>query len=380
MSTVGKTITCKAAVAWEIKKPFSIETVEVQPPGNGEVRVKMVATGLCHSDLSILDGNMDQALPYIPGHEGSGIVESVGEGVKSVKPGDKVFTLFLPNCQECVVCKDGRSNLCLDPGRLEKVLFPLRRTVGYDGTPKFSCKGHTLYHQSATSAFSEYTVIPENSCVKVNPKTPLEKAVLISCGFSTGYGSAVNSVKIRPGDYAAVWGLGGVGLAAVVGCKEKGAKRIIGIDVNPEKEAIAKKFGCTDFICPTKETTPIPELIRKITNGGVHFAFVCIGSPQAMEIATQSMTVGGTTVIIGLVSAQTKISISPLDLLADKKIVGSTIGCYQVREDLPKVVDHYLKGNIVLDDFISGYYKLDEINTAVELMRQGKTIRSIILF
>jgi len=380
MSTVGKVINCKAAVVWEFKKPVSIETIQVQPPGDGEVRIKMVAVGLCHSDLSFVDGFVqDQPLPFVIGHEGAGIVESIGQGVKNVKPGDKVFTLFMSQCDQCYVCKDGRSNSCLDIGRTETRKFPYLRSLGYDGTPRFFCKGKPIHHMLGASSFSEYTVIHENSCVKVNPKTPLEKACIMACGFTTGYGSSANAVAIRPGDITVVWGMGGVGLATVVGCKDKGAGRIIGIDVNPNKEVIARKLGCTDFICAKNLPKPINQLIMEMTNGGAHFTFACIGVPEVMVMATMSTKVGGTAVLVGITPDTALISVPPAFLMPSRKIIGTIIGEYRILDDIPKLVDRYLEGKLPIDDFITGNYKLDEINEAMDQMRAGKTIRSIIL-
>lgn len=377
---VGKPITCKAAVAWEFHKPLAIETIEVQPPGHEEVRVKIVASGLCHSDLTFMDGyNSAQPLPFIPGHEGAGIVESIGEGVKTVKPGDKVFTLFLPHCKQCEVCLDGRSNVCLDPGRKEIRTVNFLRSLGYDGTPRFSCKGKIMYHLLGCSSFAEYTVIPENSCVKVDAEIPLETACILACGFSTGYGSSANAVNIRPGDSTAVWGLGGVGLATVVGCKAKRAGRIIGIDMNPEKEAFARKMGCTDFLCVKNVTKPVPDIIIEMTNGGLHFAFACIGNTKVMETAVLSTREGGTTVLVGVTPDKAEIKVEPGFIVPSRKIIGSVIGDYKIHEDLPKLVKLYHEGKLPLKEFITGNFKLNQINEAVKLMREGKTIRSVIL-
>lgn len=376
----GKPITCKAAVAWQFNQPLSIETIEVQPPGDEEVRVKMVAVGLCHSDLTFIDGyNLDQPLPFIPGHEGSGIVESVGKGVKSVKPGDKVFTMFLPQCNQCEACKDGRSNICSDSGRKEITATPFLRSLGYDGTPRFACKGKVVHHLLGASSFAEYTVIPENSCVKVDSKAPLEKVCILACGFSTGYGSSANAVKILPGDTTAVWGLGGVGLATVVGCKAKGAGRIIGIDLNPEKEAIARKLGCTDFICAKNAPKPVEDIVSEMTNGGVQFAFACIGTIQVMESAVRAIKVGGNMVLVGVCPVAADMKVEPSFLLPGRKIIGTVIGDYKIMQDIPKLVKQYLDGKLPLNDFITGNYKLSQINEAVQLMKEGKTIRSVIL-
>lgn len=380
MATVGKIITCRAAVVWEYKQPVSIEKIQLLPPGQFEVRIKVVACGLCHTDLGFADGyKSSDPVPFVLGHEGAGIVESIGEGVTSVKPGDKVLTMFLPQCRKCDACKDNRDNICLDIGRKEKRNHPITRSLGYDGTPRFSCNGKTLYYSCGCSTFSEYMVIPENSCVKVDPRAPLEKVCIMSCGFTSGYGAAVNVVDIKPGDIAAVWGLGGVGLATVVGCKEKGAKQIIGIDLNPEKEAIAKKMGCTDFLCVKKIQGPIQDAVKKVANGGIHFAFVCVGNPSAMESAIYSTKTAGTCVLAGITSETATIKVKPLFLFPNRRIVGAVFGRYKIFEDLPKLVNRYLEGKLPVDDFITGYFKLEQINEAMDLMTQGKSLRSVIV-
>jgi len=380
MSTVGKPITCKAAVVWEFNTPFSIETIEVQPPGNGEVRVKIVAAGVCHSDLSQKNGALPHPVPYVAGHEGAGIVESVGEGVSNIYPGDKVFSVFMPQCRQCRVCKLGRGNLCMDVGRKGDVSKGFSvRALGFDNTPKFSCKGKPIFLTMGCSAFSEYTVIPANSCVKVNPKTPLEKACIMACGFSTGYGSSANAVDVRPGDITAVWGMGGVGLAAVLGCKDKGATTIIGIDANPQKEAIARKMGCTDFICIKDLTKPVEQIITEKTNGGVDFAFVCIGNSLAMESAVMSTRPCGSAVLVGVTDATASMTIYPAFLLFGRKIIGTLAGDYKFLDDVPKLVDRYIEGKLPIDDFITGTYKLEQLNEAIEAMKTGQIIRSVIL-
>lgn len=377
----GKPITCKAAIVREFKKPLTFETIQVQPPGHGEVRVKIVASGLCHSDLFMMDGGFTyHPLPYVPGHEGAGVVESIGEGVKSVKPGDKVFTMFLPQCQQCPYCKDRLSNFCVDPGYKAPKPDNFIRTLGYDGNHKFFCNGKPLFHSLGSSCFSEYTVIPENSCVKLDPATHLETACIMACGFLTGYGASANSVKIKPGDITAVWGMGGVGLATVVGCKESGAGRIIGIDTNPEKEAVARKLGCTDFICANNPNKSVLTTLDEMTHQlGVHFAFSCIGNIKTMEDIIGAIRPGGTAVIVGVTPKEATIDFSPGAMLPGKKVVGSTYGDYMIHEDVTKLVKRYMDGKFPIKDFITGTYKLDGLNDAINVMRQGKSIRSVVL-
>jgi len=318
MSTEGKTITCKGAVVWEFKKPISIETIEVAPPKKGEVRVKMIAVGLCHSDLVIMEGTFpSQPLPLVIGHEGAGIVESVGPEVTSVKKGDKVFTLFLPQCRNCRTCQYRRSNTCNDVlvgGGL------LGRTRMSDGTSRFRCKGKEVFHLMGASSFAEYTVIPEASAVKISPQTNLETACIMACGFPTGYGSSFNCVKIEPGDKTAVWGMGGVGLACLLGCTDRKPSINIAIDVNTEKETIAKKFGSTHYISLDSIKKPVENVIKDLTKGeGLDFAFVCIGNIKAMESAVAALNAGGTMVIVGVAPEEATMTISPATMLASQK-------------------------------------------------------------
>lgn len=372
-------LSCKAAIVWEYNKPVSIETIEVDPPGPFEVRVKVVAAGLCHSDYSAVKGYYSyQPLPFVLGHEGAGIVESVGEGVTTVKTGDKVFAMFLPQCQKCENCMTRNCNVCFDIERKEKQVIPSIRTLGYDGNFKFECQGKPLYHFVGSSAFSEYITIAENSCVKVDPQTPLESAVILSCGFSTGYGSSTNAVDIQPGNSVAVWGLGGVGLASVIGCKHKLAGQIVGIDINKDKEEIARKMGCTDFLCLGELDNPV-ETIIKLTNGGLHFALVCIGNVQAMEMAVLSIRPGGIVVIVGVAPDTSLMNVSPALMLAGRTIKGCLLGNYKIHEDIPKLVDMYLSGRLPIQDMITKTYKLEEINDALDAMKAGEIIRSVIL-
>ncbi|GAB6020819.1 NAD/NADP dependent alcohol dehydrogenase [Chamberlinius hualienensis] len=376
----SKPITCKAAVVWSFDSPIAVETVEVQPPGKGEVRVKMVAVGLCHSDLHALEGALsDVLLPYVPGHEGAGIVESVGEGVCSVKSGDKILTLCIPNCGKCISCKDGRTNICFDEGRINPCGL-MGRSLGFDGKHKFTCNGKSLYMFASCSSFSEYTVIPESSCVKVDSKTNLEKACVFACAYPTGYGASTNSVKMRPDDVAGVWGLGGTGLPAVAGCKDQGVKKIIGINYSDRKKDIAKTFGCTDYVAIKDLKESLPQVLKNLSgNGmGLDFAIVCVGDIKSMEDAVSSTKPGGTTVLVGLGDNKDVIKLSPIDMLS-RKMSGSMIGDYKVRQDLPKLVDRYNKGKLLADDLITGNFKLEQINDVIADMKQGRGIRSVIL-
>lgn len=380
MATAGKKITCKAAVLWEFKKPMTIETIEVEPPGDEEVRVKMVAVGLCHSDYHAQEGYFTfQTLPCILGHEGAGIVESVGKGVTHVKPGDKILTSCMPQCRQCPVCKDERSNACMDSGRKEKRAFSFMRAQGYDGTPRFFLNGKPIYIFVGCSAFSEYTVIPANSCVKIDSKAPLEKACLCACGIPTGYGAATKAIKIRRGDSVAIWGVGGVGLASVLGAKHMGAGKIIGIATSTNKESIARKMGCTDFIASKSLSKPITEVLMEKTECGLDFAIVCVGDIKAMEDAVLSTKPGGTMVIVGATDAESFVKVSPGFMLMGRKIIGTALGDYKPLDEFPDLVTGYLKGKLPLDEFVTNTFKLDDINDAFAFLGKGQGLRSVIL-
>ncbi|XP_027709209.1 alcohol dehydrogenase class 4 mu/sigma chain-like isoform X2 [Vombatus ursinus] len=275
MSTTGKVIKCKAAVLWGLKQPFSIEEVEVAPPKAYEVRIKILATGICRTDDHVISGAMTTKFPVIVGHEASGIVESIGEGVTTVKPGDKVIPLFLPQCGKCSSCINPNGNFCAKADATGKGVLS-------DGTTRFTCKGQPIYHFMNTSTFSEYTVVDETSVAKINAAAPLEKVCLIGCGFSTGYGAAMNTAKVTPGSTCVVFGLGAVGLSVIMGCKLAGASRIIGIDLNKDKFDKAKSVGATECISPKDYTKPINEVLSEMTDNSVGYTFEVVGSLETM--------------------------------------------------------------------------------------------------
>jgi len=371
--TAGKPISCRAAVAWEAGKPVVIETVEVAPPKAGEVRIKMVATGVCHSDGSALAGKLEDIFPAILGHEGGGIVESVGEGVTTVKPGDHVVPVNIVRCEECSICKNPQTNMCRS-GLLMKGVMT-------DGTTRFTCKGKPLYPFVRLGTFSEYTVVPEAAAVKIAENVPLDKACLLGCCVTTGYGAAVNTAKVKPGSTAAVWGLGGVGLAAVMGCKAAGASRIIGIDIKPEKFAIAKEFGCTECLNPKDYDKPIQQVLSEMIEGGLDYTFECVGNVEVMRAAFEASHVNwGTTVIVGVADKTEELSVNPFMFLLGKSVKGSIIGGYKGREGIPKLSEEYMAGKLKLNEFITHTMPLDKINEAFDLMHAGKSIRSIIHF
>ncbi|XP_012496523.1 PREDICTED: alcohol dehydrogenase class-3-like [Propithecus coquereli] len=274
----SQVIKCKAAVAWEAGKPLSIEEIEVAPPKAHEVRIKILATAVCHTDAYTLSGaDPEGCFPVILGHEGAGIVESVGEGVTKLKAGDTVIPLYIPQCGECKFCLHPNTNLC------QKIRVTQGKGLMPDGTSRFTCKGKTILHYMGTSTFSEYTVVADISVAKIDPSAPLDKVCLLGCGISTGYGAAVNTAKVTPGSTCAVFGLGGVGLAAIMGCQVAGASRIIGVDINKDKFAKAKEFGASECISPQDFNKPIQEVLVEMTEGGVDYSFECIGNVKVME-------------------------------------------------------------------------------------------------
>jgi len=374
--TAGMPIQCRAAVAWTAKEPLSLETIEVAPPKAGEVRIKILATGVCHTDAYTLDGLDPEGLfPCILGHEGGGIVESVGEGVTSVVPGDHVIPLYTPQCYECKFCKSPKTNLCVK----------IRATQGQglmpDGTSRFTCKGKPVFHFMGCSTFSEYTVCAEISVAKVNPVAPLDKICLLGCGISTGYGAALNTARVEPGSTVAIWGLGAVGLAVAMGCKEAGASRIIGVDINPDKFEFAKKFGVNEFVNPKDHEKSIQTVIIEMTDGGVDFSFECIGNVACMRAALEACHRGwGVSTVIGVAGAGQEISTRPFQLVTGRVWKGTAFGGWKSRESVPRLVEDYMSKKLMVDEFVSHDVPLDEINKAFHLMHSGQSIRSIVHF
>ena len=369
-----QSIKCKAAIAWGPGQPLSIEEVEVMPPQAGEVRVRIVATGVCHTDAFTLSGEDPEGVfPCILGHEGGGIVESIGEGVTSVKVGDHVIPLYTPECGECKFCKSGKTNLCQQIRTTQgKGLMP-------DGTTRFSKDGQPIYHYMGTSTFSEYTVLPEISIAKVDPAAPLEEVCLLGCGVTTGIGAVANTAKVKEGESVAIFGLGGIGLAAVIGARLAKAGRIIAIDINEDKFELARKLGATDCINPNSYDKPIQEVIVELTDGGVDFSFECIGNVKVMRAALECCHKGwGESVIIGVAGAGQEISTRPFQLVTGRVWRGSAFGGVRGRSELPSYVQRYMKGEFRLDDFITHTMPLEQINEAFELMHQGKSIRTVI--
>ncbi|KAL7047474.1 hypothetical protein ACKWTF_002927 [Chironomus riparius] len=373
--TEGSIITCLAAVAWAPKEPLKIEKIQVEPPRAGEVRVKIYATGVCHTDAYTLSGIDPEGLfPCILGHEGAGIVESVGEGVTQFKAGDHVIPLYTPQCKECNYCLNKKTNLC------QKIRLTQGRGLMTDNTSRFSCNGKTLYHFMGCSTFSEYTVVAEISICKIADAAPLDKVCLLGCGIPTGYGAAINTAGVEKDSVCAIWGLGAVGLAVIMGCKDAGAKKIIGIDINPDKFNVAKSFGATDFVNPKDlGDKTIQEYLFDNFDQGPDYTFECIGNVQTMRQALESAHKGwGVSVIIGVAGAGQEISTRPFQLVTGRVWKGTAFGGYKSVESVPKLVDRYLAKNFKIDEFITHDLPLDKINEAFDLMHDGKSIRAII--
>lgn len=369
-------IKTRAAVAWAPGQPLSIEEVDLMPPQKGEVLVKIIATGVCHTDAFTLSGEDPEGIfPAILGHEGGGIVEAVGEGVTSVAVGDHVIPLYTPECGKCKFCLSGKTNLCQAIRATQgKGLMP-------DGTTRFSKDGKPIYHYMGTSTFSEYTVLPEISLAKINKEAPLEKVCLLGCGVTTGMGAVMNTAKVQAGDTVAVFGLGGIGLSAIIGAVMAKASRIIAIDINEDKFDIAKKLGATDVVNPKKFDKPIQEVIVEMTDGGVDFSFECIGNVNVMRSALECCHKGwGESVIIGVAGAGQEISTRPFQLVTGRVWRGTAFGGVKGRSELPDYVERYLSGEFELDTFITHTMPLERINEAFDLMHEGKSIRTVIHF
>ncbi|XP_032878622.1 alcohol dehydrogenase class-3 isoform X1 [Amblyraja radiata] len=369
-ATAGKVIKCRAAVAWEAGKPLSIEEVEVAPPKAHEVRIQVVATGVCHTDSFTLSGaDSEGRFPVILGHEGAGIVESVGEGVTSFKAGDRVIPLYIPQCGECKFCLNPKTNLC------QKIRVTQGQGLMPDKTSRFTCKGQQLHHYMGTSTFSEYTVVADISLAKIDPAAPLDKVCLLGCGISTGYGAALNTAKVEPGSTCAVFGLGGVGLAVIMGCKAAGASRIIAVDINKDKFTKAQEFGATEFVNPKDHVKPIQEVLVEMTDGGVDYSFECIGNVMTMRAALEACHKGwGTSVILGVAPSGQEIATRPFQLITGRVWKGSAFGGWKSVESVPKLVKDYMDKKLKVDEFITFTLPLKEINKSFELMHTGKRL------
>ncbi len=370
------TIKSRAAVAFAANQPLQIVEVDVEPPKKGEVLVRIVATGVCHTDAFTLSGDDPEGIfPSILGHEGGGIVEAVGEGVTSLEVGDHVIPLYTAECRECKFCKSGKTNLCQAVRATQgKGLMP-------DGTTRFSYQGQPIYHYMGTSTFSEYTVVPEISLAKIDKEAPLDKVCLLGCGVTTGIGAVLNTAKVEEGASVAIFGLGGIGLAAIIGAKMAKAGRIIAVDINPAKFDIARELGATDFVNPKDYDKPIQDVIVELTDGGVDYSFECVGNVKLMRAALECCHKGwGESTIIGVAGAGQEISTRPFQLVTGRVWRGSAFGGVKGRTELPSYVHKAQKGEIPLDAFITHNMPLEDINQAFDLMHEGKSIRTVIHF
>ncbi|CAO3693008.1 unnamed protein product [Umbelopsis ramanniana] len=374
-STAGQVIKCKAAVAWEAGKPLSIEEIEVAPPKAHEVRIQILYTGVCHTDAYTLSGkDPEGAFPTVFGHEGGGIVESVGEGVTDVAVGDHVIPLYTAECKQCKFCTSGKTNLC----------SAVRATQGQglmpDKTSRFTCKGKELFHYMGCSTFSQYTVVADVSVVKVDDAADLQKVCLLGCGVTTGFGAATRTAKVTQGSSVAIFGLGCVGLSVAQGAAYNKASRIIGVDVNPSKEKIGREFGITEFVNPMDyKDQPIQQVLIDKTDGGLDYTFDCTGNTKVMRAALEACHKGwGESIIIGVAAAGEEISTRPFQLVTGRVWKGSAFGGVKGRTEMPGLVKEYQEGRLKVDEFVTHTFGLDEINEAFDVMHSGDCIRAVI--
>jgi len=366
----------KAAVALEAGKPLSLETVQLEGPKEGEVLIEIKATGVCHTDAYTLSGKDPEGLfPAILGHEGAGVVVEVGDGVKSLKVGDRVIPLYTPECRQCEYCLSMKTNLCQAIRSTQgKGLMP-------DGTSRFSLNGKMLHHYMGTSTFANFTVLPEIAVAKIREDAPFEKVCYIGCGVTTGIGAVIYTAKVEPGSKVIVFGLGGIGLNVIQGARMVGADVIIGVDINPAKKAIAEKFGMTHFVNPKEVEGDLVKYLVDLTKGGADYTFECIGNVNVMRQALECCHKGwGRSTIIGVAGAGEEINTRPFQLVTGRVWQGSAFGGARGRTDVPKIVDWYMEGKINIDDLITHVMPLEKINHAFDLMHQGESIRSVITF
>jgi S-(hydroxymethyl)glutathione dehydrogenase/alcohol dehydrogenase len=366
----------RAAVAHAAGKPLSIETVTVEGPKSGEVLVEIRATGVCHTDAFTLSGDDPEGLfPAILGHEGAGVVVDVGPGVTSLKKGDHVIPLYTPECRQCDYCTSGKTNLC------QAIRTTQGRGLMPDGTSRFSIGRDKVFHYMGTSTFSNYTVLPEIALAKIREDAPFDKVCYIGCGVTTGIGAVINTAKVSAGDNVVVFGLGGIGLNVVQACRMVGANRIVGVDLNPARRGLAEKLGMTHFVDPRQVERDLVAHLVELTKGGADFSFECIGNVKTMRQALECCHKGwGTSVIIGVAGAGQEITTRPFQLVTGRVWKGTAFGGAKGRTDVPKIVDWYMEGKIVIDEMITHTMPLADINKAFDLMHEGASIRSVVTF
>jgi S-(hydroxymethyl)glutathione dehydrogenase/alcohol dehydrogenase len=366
----------RAAVAWEAGKPLSIETVDLEGPHAGEVLVELKATGLCHTDKYTLSGADSEGIfPSILGHEGAGIVVDVGPGATSVAKGDHVIPLYTPECRQCKSCLSHKTNLCT----------AIRATQGKgvmpDGKSRFSLGGKPIAHYMGCSTFSSYTVLPEIAVAKVRPDAPFDKICYIGCGVTTGIGAVIYTAKVEPGANVVVFGLGGIGLNVIQGARMAGADMIVGVDLNPKREALGKKFGMTHFVNPTEVRGELVPYLVELTKGGADYSFECVGNVDVMRQALECCHRGwGTSVIIGVAAAGKEIATRPFQLVTGRVWKGSAFGGARGRTQVPTIVDWYMEKKIAIDELITHTLTLDQINHGFDLMAKGESIRSVVVY
>ena len=366
----------RAAVAHAPGQPLRVETVDLEGPKAGEVLVEIRATGVCHTDAYTLSGRDPEGIfPSILGHEGAGVVVDVGPGVSSVRKGDHVVPLYTPECRVCEYCLSHKTNLC------QSIRATQGRGLMPDGTSRFSLNGERIYHFMGTSTFASHIVLPEISVAKVQKEAPLDRICLLGCGVPTGIGAVINTARVQPGDTVVVFGLGGVGLSVLQGARMAGAAMIVGVDINPKREAMARKFGMTHFVNPKEVGGDLVSHLVSLTGGGADYAFECVGDVKLMRQALECCHKGwGTCVIIGVAGAGEEISTRPFQLVTGRNWRGSAFGGVRGRTELPKFVDWYLQGRIDIDSLVTHTMPLERINEAFDLMHHGESIRTVITF
>jgi S-(hydroxymethyl)glutathione dehydrogenase/alcohol dehydrogenase len=366
----------RAAVAHKAGAPLAIETVEVEGPKAGEALVEIKATGICHTDEFTLSGADPEGLfPSIMGHEGAGVVVDVGPGVTTLRKGDHVIPLYVPECRQCEYCLSEKTNLC------QSIRVTQGEGLMPDGSSRFTLAGKKVHHYMGTSTFSNYTVVPEIALAKIREDAPFDKVCYIGCGVTTGIGAVINTAKVEPGANVVVFGLGGIGLNVIQGARLAGADMIVGVDINPARKALAEKFGMTHFVDPKEAGADLVAHLVNLTKGGADYSFECIGNVEVMRQALECCHKGwGVSTIIGVAGAGQEIRTRPFQLVTGRVWQGTAFGGAKGRRDVPKIVDWYMEKKINIDDLITHTLKLDEINKGFELMREGKSIRSVVVF